>query len=229
MSQSFSQSFSCPKLLLGVGFLVASAQAQINFFPATEEACNELNFPCQGGILCCPRPYLCIPYLNQLSCLDIGGSPMDSGTGDTSLDDLLGDILGGDEISLPPVISDGEVGPAVLPTIPSDGGEIAFTPSVSGDGIGPIVFPTTINDGGIPFTPSFPDGEVTPIVIPTPPPVRPGGNDESLGRGDTVTPSPTPSTTTESPSTSTGTIASPTIPTGGEVKDDNNAFVTPST
>lgn len=229
MPPSFPQSFYRPKLLLGASFLFATAQAQINFFPATEEACKGFNFPCQGGILCCPRPAICIPYLNELVCLGTGGSSVDSGTGGNDVNGLIGDILGGDATSLPPGISGGEVGPVVLPTIPSDGGEIAFTPSISGGGVGPIVIPTLIDGGGITFPPSFAGGEVTPIVIPTPPPVRSGGDDGALAGEQTITPLPPPSTTTKSPSTSTPPILSSTIPAGERTSGDDNGFLTSRT
>lgn len=227
MPQSFPKSFRRSKLLLGAAFLFASAQAQIDFFPATEEACNELSFPCQGGILCCPRPALCIPYFNQLVCLNIGGSSVDGGTGGIDVDGLIGDILGGDASSLPSIIAGGEVGPVVLPTIPSIGGEIAFLPSVSVGGVGPVVIPTLIDDGGITFTPSFPGGEFTPIVVPTPPPVRSGSDDGALPGGQSITPlPPATTTTTKSPVTSTPLILSSTIPTGGRTSGDDNGFVT---
>lgn len=227
MSQSFLQSFFFPKLLLGPGFLFATAQAQINFFPATREACNELNFPCQGGIYCCPRPTLCIPYSNQLVCLNIGGDPVDGGTGGVPLDGLIDDILGGAEVSIPPVISGGEIDSLVLPTIPVDGGEMAFTPSISGGGLGPIVIPTIISDNSeITFTPSFPNSEVGPIVIPTLPPVPSGGDDGSVAGGQTITRLPPPSTTTIRPSTSAPPVSSSTIPTSGRASNDNNKLVT---
>ena len=226
MPQFSHQSFYRSKLLLGAAFLFASAHAQINFFPATEEACDEFNFPCQGGTLCCPRPALCIPYFNELVCLDIGGPSVDSGTAGVDVNGLLGDIVGEDATSLPSIISGGEVGPVVLLTIPSDGGEIALTPTISGGGIGPIVIPTLIDGGGITFTPSFPGGEVTPIVIPTPPPVRSGGDDGALAGGQKITPLPPPSTTTKSLVTSTPPTLISTIPTGGRTNGDENGFVT---
>lgn len=226
MSQSFSQSFG---LLLGAAFFLATAQAQLNFKPATREACNELNFPCQGGIYCCARPNICIPYFGQLVCLDFGGFPVDGETGSVPVDGQIGGVPGGAEISLPPSTSAGGIGPVVLPTLLPGEGEIEFASSISGGGVGPVVIPTIVGGAGITLTPSFPGGEVGPIVIPTLPPVPSGRNDKPLAGGKSVTPLPPPSTTTTtSLRTSNRPGYSLTISADGRANGANNGVVTPS-
>lgn len=87
MSQSHPHSFGYPTLLLSLGFLLAAAQAQFDFFPATTEACSELNSPGQGGIYSCSTSGSI-----QLLCFNVGGFPVNSGARGVPMNGQVGGI-----------------------------------------------------------------------------------------------------------------------------------------
>lgn len=113
-----------PFLLSNLFLLLTTAQAQVNFFLATQTACNVPNYPCLGGQLCCPLPAVCIPDSDSVSlryiCVDAAGFPVNGGAS-TSLP-------GGGGISL--TTTSVRVSPIVIPTPPP----VVLVPSSPGGG-----------------------------------------------------------------------------------------------
>lgn len=113
-----------PVLLSNLFLLLTTAQAQVNFFLATQNACNVPNYPCLGVQLCCPLPAVCIPESDSVSlryiCVDAAGFPVNGGAS-TSLP-------GGGGISL--TTTSVRVSPIVIPTPPP----VVVVPSSPGGG-----------------------------------------------------------------------------------------------
>ncbi|KAL2044285.1 hypothetical protein N7G274_002990 [Stereocaulon virgatum] len=198
MSQSWSRPFpSLIALLSALSLLLAIAQTQIsllpstpdiNFFLATPDACNVANYPCLGGIYCCPLPAVCYPDTSsgslQYVCADAAG--FGSGGGPVS-------IPGGGGISPTTTVPSGGFGPLMTPTLQPvvPGGNSALP--TGGEVVTPLPFFPSSLTTSIPLpstsTPSF--STSTP---PLPSTIISGGGTADGNKNGPISPI-TPSTT----------------------------------
>lgn len=170
MSQPRSRAFpSLIALLSALSLLLATAQAQtsllpstpdISFFLATPDACNVANYPCLGGIYCCPLPAVCYPDTSsgslQYVCADAAG--FGSGGGPVS-------IPGGGGISPTTTVPNGGVGPIVTstpqPVVP-DGNSVLPT---GGEVVTPLPLPPSPLTTSVPL----PSSSIPSFSTSTPP------------------------------------------------------------
>lgn len=111
MPRYITRAFLPCSILLSSFFLMLATAQDISFFPASQDACNVPNFPCLGGIYCCPRPAVCIGSASgQFICVDAAGFPVNGG--------ISGSIPNGGSISSSKTITSDTTGPIVGPTLP---------------------------------------------------------------------------------------------------------------
>lgn len=172
MSQSHNLFFSGAFFLL----LTTIAQAQVNFFPATSNACNVLNYPCLDSQFCCPLPAVCIPDpssggSSRYVCIDAAGFPVNGGAS-TSLP-------GGGAVSPTTSI---RVSPVVIPTpspvvppLPSGGGSV--TP-----------LPPSPSTTSLILLPSTSISRSSTLTVPVPSSTAPGGGNAGGNSNGAATP-----------------------------------------